>query len=63
MRREEMKYSAIAEGITPREELDEVLIAIAARKQLMQTIGMPPPMVGVNESLLIASFDGSARVK
>ena len=24
---------------------------------------MPPPSVGVNETLLVASFDGSARVK
>ena len=53
----------LAASITPREEVDEVLIAIAPRKQPRQTISMPPPTVGVNENLLVASFDGSARVK
>ena len=53
----------LAASITPREEVDEVLIAITPRKQPRQTISMPPPTVGVNENLLVASFDGSARVK
>ena len=45
------------------EEVDDVLIAIAPRKQPRQTISMPPLTVGVNENLLVTSFDGSARVK
>ena len=53
----------LAASITPREEVDEVLIAISPRKLPRQTISMPPPTVGVNENLLVASFDGSARVK
>ena len=53
----------LAASITPRDEVDEVLMAIAPRKQPRQTISMPPPTVGVNETLLVASFDGSARVK
>ena len=53
----------LAAGISPREEVDEVLIAIAPRKQPRQTISMPLPTVEVNESVLVASFDGSARVK
>ena len=40
-----------------------MLIAIAPRKQPRQTISMPPPTVEVGENLLVASFDGSARVK
>lgn len=54
---------ALAASITPREEVDEVLIAIAPRKQPRRTISMPPPTVGKTESLLVVSFDGSARVK
>ena len=53
----------LAASITPREEVDEVLIAIAPRKQPRQPISMSPPTVGVNENMLVASFDGSARVK
>ena len=39
------------------------MIAISPRKQPIQTIIMPPPTVGVHENLVVASFDGSARVK
>ena len=53
----------LAASITPRVEVDKVLIAIAPQKQPRQTITMPPPTVGVNENLLVSSFDGSARVK
>ena len=52
-----------AASIVPREEVDEVLIAVAPQKQPRQMINMPPPTVGVNKNLLVASFDGSARVK
>ncbi|KAL4109211.1 hypothetical protein PRIC1_000914 [Phytophthora ramorum] len=54
---------AIAASITPRAEVDEVLIAIAPVKQPQQTILMPPPTVEADENWLVASFDGSARVK
>ena len=53
----------IAASITPCEEVDEVLIAIAPQNQPRQTTSMPPATVGVNENLLVASFDGSVRVK
>ena len=53
----------LAASITPREEVDEMLIAIAPQKQPRQTISMPPPTVKQNEQLLVVSFDGSARVK
>ena len=53
----------LAASITPRKEEGEVLIAIASRKQPIQTISMPPHTVGVKENLLVASFNGSARVK
>ena len=41
----------LAAIVTPREELDEVLIAISSRKQPRGTISMPPPSVGMNESV------------
>ena len=40
-----------------------MLIAIAPRKQIRQTISKPPPTVEEEEDLWVASFDGSARVK
>ena len=53
----------LAASITPREEVDDMLIAIAPRKQPRQTMSMPPPTVEEDENLLVVSFDGSARVK
>ena len=53
----------LAASITPCEEADELLIAIAPRKQPRKTISTPPPTVGVNENLLVAIFDESAIVK
>ncbi|POM80758.1 LOW QUALITY PROTEIN: Reverse transcriptase [Phytophthora palmivora] len=53
----------IAASITPREEVDSILIAIAPRKQPRQVISMHPPTVEPDERLLVVSFDGSARVK
>ena len=53
----------IAASITPCEKVDEMLIAIAPRKQPKHTISMPPPTVEEGESLLVVSFDGSARTK
>ena len=53
----------MAESITLQQELGEMLIAIAPRKQPLQTISMPPPTVEVEENIWVASFNGSARVK
>ena len=50
----------LAASITPREEVDEMLIAIAPRKQPKHTLSIPPPTVEEGESLLVVSFDGSA---
>ena len=60
---EEEILGVLAASVTPRAELDEALIAIAPRKKPRHTISMPPPTVEIGESLLVASFDGSARVK
>ena len=46
----------------PQEDVDEMLIAIAPRKQPRQNISMPPPKVMHGEVLLVVSFDGSARI-
>ncbi|KAL4140614.1 hypothetical protein PRNP1_014895 [Phytophthora ramorum] len=54
---------AIAASITPRAEVDKALIAIAPVKEPKRTIVMAPPMVELEEELLVVSFDGSARVK
>ncbi|POM68506.1 LOW QUALITY PROTEIN: Reverse transcriptase [Phytophthora palmivora] len=53
----------IAASITPRKEVDSILISIAPRKQPRQVISMHPPTVEPGERLLVVSFDGSARVK
>ena len=53
----------LAASITPREEVDDVLIAIAPQKKPKQLVTMPPPTVGADECLLVVSFDGSARTK
>ena len=47
----------LAASITPREEVDEMLIAIAPRNQPRQTITMPPPTVRQGEVLLVVNFD------
>ena len=47
----------LAASITPRKEVDEMLIAIAPRKQPKHTISMPPPTVEEGKSLLVVSFD------
>ena len=53
----------LAASITPREEIEEMLIAIAPRKDCRHKITMPPPTVEEGEPLIVASFDGSARIK
>jgi len=62
-RGEDEILGALAASITPRAEVNEALIAIAPVKQPRQVIIMPPPTVEPTEKLLVASFDGSARVK
>ena len=54
---------ALAASITPRDEVDDVLIAIAPQKKPKQLVTMLPPTVGTDECLLVVSFDGSARTK
>ncbi|KAE9305192.1 hypothetical protein PF008_g21782 [Phytophthora fragariae] len=54
---------AIAATITPRAEVDQALIAIAPRKEPRRKIQAPIHTVYPGESLWVASFDGSARVK
>ncbi|CAH0519308.1 unnamed protein product [Peronospora belbahrii] len=53
----------LAASITPRDEVDEMLIAIAPQKQLKYAIIMPWPTVEKDKSLLVVSFDESARIK
>ena len=53
----------LAASTTPREEIDEMLIAIAPKKQPRQTISMPPPTVEKDENRLMVSVDGSAQLK
>ncbi|POM62666.1 reverse transcriptase [Phytophthora palmivora] len=53
----------IAASITPRKEVDSIMILIAPRKQPRQVISMPPPTVEPDERLLVVSFDGTARLK
>ena len=53
----------LAASITPRKEMEEMLIAISPRKDCRLKIPMPPPTVEVDEKLLVASFDGSTRIK
>ena len=53
----------LAASINPRKEADEMLIAIAPRKQPKHTIRMPTSTVEKGESLLVVNFDGFARTK
>ena len=53
----------LAASITPREDVEEMLIAISPRKYCRLKISMPPLTVEADEELLVAIFDGSARIK
>ncbi|OWZ15961.1 reverse transcriptase [Phytophthora megakarya] len=53
----------LAASITPREEVDEALAAIAPMKQPRQVIIAHTPTVELDKELIVVSFDGSARVK
>lgn len=54
-------FDTLAAIITPREEVDTLLIAIAPLEQPRQTISMPPRTVEFAEQLWVDSFDRSAR--
>ena len=62
-RGEEHILGMFAASITPREEMEEMMIAISPRKDCQLKISMSPPTVEVDEKLLVASFDGPARIK
>ena len=53
----------LAASITPREEVEEMLIAISPRKDCRLKISTPPPSVEADKELIVASFDGSATIK
>ncbi|OWZ12940.1 reverse transcriptase [Phytophthora megakarya] len=54
---------AAAASITPRAEVDDALSAIAQKKQPPKMIAMIPPTIDPEGNLLVARFDGFARVK
>ncbi|GMF36841.1 unnamed protein product [Phytophthora fragariaefolia] len=60
---EDETLGAIAASITPREEVDRALTAIASRKEPRCQIRAPVPTIETDENRLVMSFDGSARVK
>ena len=60
---EDELLGTLAASITPRSEVDEMLIAIATMKQSRLTVSMPPPMVEEDDDRLVISFGGSARMK
>ena len=60
---EEEILGALAASVTPREQVDETLIAIAPQKKCSPAISRPPPSVEKEEDLIVVSFDGSARIK
>ena len=53
----------LAASLTPRSEVDEMLIAIDPKRQPRLTILLPPPTVEEGESLIVINCDGSARAK
>ena len=63
IRKKKILLKTLATSVTPREEVDEVLIAISHKKKARQTISMPTPTVRKDKRLLVFSFDGSARLK
>ncbi|ETO99646.1 hypothetical protein F441_22938 [Phytophthora nicotianae CJ01A1] len=62
-RGEDEILGTIAASITPRESVDSILSSIAPKKQPRQQIPAVIPTVELGEKMLVASFDGSARVK
>ena len=62
-KREDEIIDTLVASITLRNEVDEMLIATAKKKQPRHIVTMPPPTVETDESLLVVRFDGSARNK
>ncbi|KAE9181584.1 hypothetical protein PF002_g27227 [Phytophthora fragariae] len=62
-RGEDEILGSLAAAITPRSVVDQALTAIAPRKEPRRSVDTPVPTVEQDETLLVASFDGSARVK
>ncbi|POM62440.1 reverse transcriptase [Phytophthora palmivora] len=60
---EEGILGTIGASIKLRAKVEEALAAIAPRKQPRKILVTPPPTIGPEEMLLVASFDGSARTK
>ena len=59
---EEEILGTLAARFISRSEVDEMLIAIAPKRQPRLTISMPPPTVEECESLLVVSFDGQLEL-
>ncbi|KAE9082173.1 hypothetical protein PF006_g26971 [Phytophthora fragariae] len=62
-RGEDEILGTLAAAITPRSEVDQALTDIAPRKEPRRSVNTPVPTLEQDETLLVASFDGSARVK
>ncbi|KAE9296909.1 hypothetical protein PR003_g23643 [Phytophthora rubi] len=62
-RGEDEILGSLATAVTPRSVVDQALTAIAPRKEPRRSEDTPVPTVEQDEVLLVASFDGSARVK
>ena len=62
-REEEEILGMLAASITPREEMEEMLIVISPPKDCRLKISTPPPSVEADKELIVASFDGSATIK
>ena len=54
---EDETLGTLAASITPRYEVDEILIYIVPKRQPRLTVSMPPPTVEEGENLLAISFD------
>ena len=52
----------LAASITPRENVDAILSAIAPKKQSRQAITVVPPTIEPEEVLYVVSVDGSAYI-
>ena len=57
---EDERLGTLAASITPRAEVDELLIVISLQRQQRQTITIPPPTGETDENLLVISFESSA---
>ncbi|KAE9298783.1 hypothetical protein PR003_g23144 [Phytophthora rubi] len=62
-REEDEILGSLAAAVTPRSVVGQALTAIAPRKEPRRSVDTPVPTVEQDKALLVASFDGSARVK